>query len=124
MESTWWWMLLVSLKKLINSGESSRFKRMYVCMIMYVCVMFKLYIIILYYIILYICVCVILYIYIIYILYTYYIHKLLYYIICIYISIKFLQNACDHMLTPQCNGPLFLTPRDVGRFGVQNLTTG
>ena len=42
----------------------------------------------------------------------------------IYISIKFLQNACDHMLTPQCNGPLFLTPRDVGRFGVQNLTTG
>ena len=88
--------------------------------------------IILYYII-YMCVCYIVYIYyihIIYILYTYYIHKLLYYIICIYIyiyiyiSIKFLQNACDHMLTPQCNGPLFLTPRDVGRFGVQNLTTG
>ena len=38
--------------------------------------------------------------------------------------IKFLQNACDHMLTPQCSGPLFLTPRDVGRFGAQNLTTG
>ena len=29
---------------------------------------------------------------------------------------KFLQNACDHMLTPQCSRPLFLTPRDVGRF--------
>ena len=42
---------------------------------------------------------------------------------CVYIYIKFLQNACDHML-PQCSGPLFLTPRDVGRFGVQNLTTG
>ena len=48
---------------------------------------------------------------------------------CIYIYIympqsKFLQNACDHMLTPQCSRPLFLTPRDVGRFRVLNLTTG